>query len=278
VLRERVSDSIYVFTSALYAQVTAGVILTRQGAIVVDALPFPVESSELARFVSRSTRNRARYVVLTHYHADHVYGASYLPQARVVAHARCRDLLVRLGQPALDAAKAQEPELEQVTIRLPDVSFDKGEMGLQVGDRVVRLIHAPGHTPDSLMVYVEDDRVLFASDVVMPVPSIADGDINAFRESLRKIMDLSVENLVQGHGEVVLRGEVEEVIETNLTYLDLIEEKTREVIDRQGSSRDLLKLDIEACGLSRIPLNGLVQQIHRANLLTLYAQLAPKRG
>jgi len=266
VLRERVSDSIYVFTSALYAQVTAGVILTRQGAIVVDALPFPVESSELARFVSRSTRNRARYVVLTHYHADHVYGASYLPQARVVAHARCRDLLVRLGQPALDAAKAQEPELEQVTIRLPDVSFDKGEMGLQVGDRVVRLIHAPGHTPDSLMVYVEDDRVLFASDVVMPVPSIADGDINAFRESLRKIMDLSVENLVQGHGEVVLRGEV------------LIEEKTREVIDRQGSSRDLLKLDIEACGLSRIPLNGLVQQIHRANLLTLYAQLAPKRG
>ena len=277
-LRERVSDSIYVFTSALYAQVTAGVIVTPQGAIVVDALPFPIESSDLARFVSRVTRGGARYVILTHYHADHVYGATYLPNARVVAHARCRDLLVRLGQPALDAAKAQEPELEPIVIRLPDVTFDKGEMGLQAGDRVVRLIHAPGHTPDSLMVYVEDDRVLFASDVVMPVPSIADGDINAFRESLRKIMDLPIDNLVQGHGEVVLRGEVEDVVETNLAYLDLIEKKTREVIDRRGSEHDLLQLDIEACGLSRIPLNGLVQHIHEANLLSLYSQLAPKRG
>jgi cyclase len=278
VLRERVSDSIYVFTSSLYAQVTAGVIVTRYGAIVVDALPFPIESSELAQFVSRVTRYGAKYIILTHYHADHVYGATYLPDARVVAHTRCRELLTRFGQPALDAAKAQEPELEQIIIRLPDVSFDKGEMGLQVGGRVVRLIHAPGHTPDSLMVYVEDDRVLFASDVVMPVPSIADGDIDSFRESLRKIVELPIENLVQGHGEVVLRGEVKEVVERNLTYLDLIEEKTREVIDRGGTSRDLLQFNIEACGLSRIPLNGLVQQIHQANLLSLYSQSPRKQG
>ena len=111
----------------------------------------------------------------------------------------------------------------------------------------------------------------------MPVPSIADGDINAFRQSLRKIVELPIENLVQGHGEVVLRGEVVEVVETNLTYLDVIEEKTHEVVQHGGDQRELLQIDIEACGLSRIPLNGLVQQIHQANLLSLYARMAPRR-
>jgi glyoxylase-like metal-dependent hydrolase (beta-lactamase superfamily II) len=277
VLRERVSESIYVFTSDLYAQVTAGVIVTEQGAIIVDTLPFPAESRELARFVSRVARGGTKYVILTHYHADHVYGATFLPDARIVAHMRCRDLLNDLGQPALEAAKAQEPELEDVVIRLPDVSFEKGVMGLQLGGRTVQLIHAPGHTPDGIMVYVEDDRVLFASDVVMPVPSIADGDVDVFRESLRKVPELPIENLIQGHGEVILRGEVGDVVETNLRYLDTIEEKTRKVIKSGGGRSELLEIGIEACGLSRIPLNGLVQQIHQANLLSMYDWISSKK-
>jgi len=273
VLRERVSDNIYVFTSELYAQVTAGVIVTPQGAIVVDTLPFPVESRELARFVSGLRGGGARYVVLTHYHADHVYGAAFFPHALVVGHRRCRDLLQRKGIAALDAARAEEPDLEDVAIRLPDITFDKSDMGLQLGGRVLRLMYAPGHTRDSIMVFVEDDRILFAADLVMPVPAIADGDIVSFRQSLRKILDLSIENLVQGHGEVLLRGEVHRVIERNLTYLDVIEERTRAVVERGGDQRELLEMDIESCGLSRIPLYGLVQQIHQANLMSLYRRM-----
>jgi len=273
VLRERVSDDIYVFTSELYAQVTAGAIVTRAGAILIDSLPFPVEAREMAAFMDWTCEAGVRYVILTHYHADHTYGAYLFPQADVVAHARCRTLLAEVGVPALEEVRAEEPELEDVVIRLPDITFDDGEFGLQLADKVIRVIHTPGHTEDSVIVYVEDDRVLLAADTMMPVPSIVDGDMDALRASLQKVSELPLENVVQGHGEVILRGEVQDVIQASLAYLDAIERKVARAI-KAGKGPEALERDsIESCGLSRIPLNGLVQQIHVANLLALYDRM-----
>jgi cyclase len=273
VLRERVSDNIYVFTSDLYAQVTAGAIVTPDGAILVDTLPFPSEARDMAAFIAHVSRPGVRYVILTHYHADHTYGMYLFPQADVVAHAICRSLLARVGVPALEAAKAEAPELEDVTLRLPDITFGDGEMGLRLADKLVRLIHVPGHTSDSVMVYVEESRVLFAADTAMPVPSIVDGDVDVFRASLRKVLELPVENMVQGHGEVILRGEVPEVVQASLDYLDAIEALVAKTIKRGKGRQSLQRVSIESCGLSRIPLNGLVQQIHVANLLALYDRM-----
>jgi cyclase len=279
-LRERVSNNIYVFTSDLYAQVTAGAIITRVGAILVDSLPFPEEAREMAAFVARICPPGVQYVILTHYHADHTYGAYLFPRADVVAHTRCKALLAQVGVPALDEVKIEEPELEDVIIRSPDITFDEGEMGLRLGNRLLRLIHAPGHTMDSVMVYVEDDRVLFAADTVMPVPTIVDGDVDALRASLRKVTELPIENMVQGHGEVILRGEVKGVVKISLAYLDTIEAKVARALKMdkgKGKGKgweSLRRSSIESCGLSRIPLNGLVQQIHMANLLALYDRMA----
>ena len=272
-LRERVSNDIYVFTSEIYAQVTAGAVVTDDGTILIDTLPFPSESREMAAFIERVCPPGVRYVILTHYHADHTYGTYLFPEADVVAHKSCHMLLAKHGPPALAAAQAEEPELEEVVIRLPDVTFDAGKLALQIGGRVVQLIHVPGHTHDSTMVYVEDARVLFASDTVMPVPAIVDGDTEALRASLKKVVELPIENLVQGHGEVILRGEVETIVQASLDYLDTIEKKVAKLAKKKKGEEELLEIDIESCGLSRIPLNGLVQQIHTANLLTLYRKM-----
>jgi glyoxylase-like metal-dependent hydrolase (beta-lactamase superfamily II) len=271
-LRERVSESIYVFTSELYAQVKAGFIVTEAGGILIDTLPFPIESREMAEFAEKTAPPGVRYVILTHYHADHTYGAYLYPEADILAHERCRELLVEVGIPTLEEVQADEPVLEEVTLRLPQITFEDGELGLQLGGRVLRLLHTPGHTADSTMVYVEDDQTLFAADTIMPVPSIVDGDIGAFRSSLKKVNELPVENIVQGHGEVILRGEVQEVVQVSLDYLDVIEEKVEEALEGERGREVLEQDNIESTGLSRIPLNGLVQQIHTANLLYLYEQ------
>lgn len=271
-LRERVSDNIYIFTSDLYAQVTAGAIVTPAGAILVDSLPFPVESREMASFIPRVSPPGVKYVILTHYHADHAYGAYLFPEADLVSHQLCGKLLQERGQPALEGAKAHEPMLEEVALRLPDVTFEGEEMALQLAGQLVRLIWAPGHTKDLVMVYVEEEQVLFASDTMMPVPSIVDGDVQAFRESLSKIQDLEIKNLVQGHGEVVLVGEVDGAVRASLEYLDRIEEKVTTAIESGEGEGALLDDDIESTGLSRLPIHGQVQQIHVANLLALYEQ------
>jgi len=279
-LRERISEEVYVFTSDLYAQVTAGVIVTPEGAVIVDTLPFPQETRELLAFVQERGL-RVPYVINTHGHADHANGSYLFEEADLVAHQRCREILRRHGERVLEEAKAATPEVADVQLRLPSITFDQ-EMTLRLSDRTMRLISLPGHTPDSIGVYVEEDKVLFAGDAVMPVPYIVEGDRAAMIDSLRAIGQLSPENIVQGHGEVILRGEVEEALETSIFYLETIYEKVKEAVKAGAPPESLAEIDIEQCGKSRIPLNGLVQQLHEANLLYLYdlmtAQVSRGRG
>ena len=81
---------------------------------------------------------------------------------------------------------------------------------------------------------------------------------------------------MQGHGEVILRGEVEVVVEASLKYLNTIEKKVAKAVKGRKGKEWLQRIDIESCGLSRIPLNGLVQQIHEANLVTLYERMTTR--
>ena len=103
--RERISDDIFVFTSGLYAQVTAGAVLTSEGAVIIDTLPFPAKTRQIADFISKRSPNGIRYVILTHYHADHTYGAYLFRNAEVVSHVLCRDWLVTHGQQGLEAPR-----------------------------------------------------------------------------------------------------------------------------------------------------------------------------
>lgn len=275
-LRERISEDIYVFTSQLYAQVTSGVIFTSRGAILVDALPFPRESAQLRGFIQEHSPQKVRYVINTHSHADHVYGSYLFPEARVVAHKLCRENLLRFGEKGLEQAKEQNPELYEVRLRLPSITFE-GELTLHLGNKTLHLIPSPGHTSDSIVVYVKEDKVLFAGDTIMPVPYIVWGSKEELIASLRTLEELPLENIVQGHGEVLLRGEVKETIETSIAYLERIEQKVKEMVVSGAPRKELDKIDIEQCGKSRIPLNGLVQQLHRANLYKLYDKLKAEK-
>ncbi|MFZ5918296.1 MAG: MBL fold metallo-hydrolase [Chloroflexota bacterium] len=276
--RERIAEDVYVFTSDLYAQVTAGVILTREGAVIIDTLPFPQESIELGVFVRRASRQGVRYVINTHHHADHVYGNYLFPEAELLAHEKCRRALLNHGQRGLDKAKAQVPELADVRLRIPDVVFDRGEMIVHLGNKSLILTLAPGHTEDSITVYAKEEKVLFAADTIMPVPYIVFGDADEMIASLNSISKLPIDSIVQGHGEVLLRGEVAETLETSVRYLQTIKKRAQAAVDKGAAKETLQRVGIEECGKSRIPLNGLVQQLHLANLMHLYEKFSAQKA
>ncbi len=273
--RERVAEDIYVFYSDTYAQAAAGIILLPGGAIVIDTLPFPQETAEMVRFIEEQGLPGTRFVVNTHFHGDHTYGTCLFHGATIISHRACRQALEKWGARRLADAKAFTPALSEVTIRLPDVVFDD-EMHLHISGRTLRLTHLPGHTPDSIGVLVEGDRILFSGDAVMPVPYIPWGNREQLRSSLASVLTFKPEMIVQGHGEILLRGEIGETVESSIGYLDNIETQVWEIIKRGGSEAELRKIDIEACGRSRIPLDGLVSQLHQANLKALFLQ--HKRG
>lgn len=276
--RERISDDIYVFTSGLYAQVTAGAIITSAGAILIDTLPFPSETRQVIDYIERRSSHGIRFVIYTHYHADHTYGGYLFKDAQVISHELCRQLLIERGEAGLELAREQNPQLVDVKLRLPDIVFG-GNMTLRLGNKTIELRHAPGHSPDLIMAYVREDKILFASDTVMPVPYIVDGDSDQMSASLLKLKGMSLENVVQGHGEIVLRGEISEAVNSSVNYLQKMQGAAANALLLNQSRDDLIReYDIESCGKTRIALNGLVQQLHAANLITTYDRMTMERS
>jgi glyoxylase-like metal-dependent hydrolase (beta-lactamase superfamily II) len=271
-LRERVTEDVYVFISSLYAEVSATVVVTPDGAVVIDTLPFPEESAQVRAFALRHSPRGIRYVINTHHHADHVYGSYLFPEAELVAHRSCREILLKAGQESLVQAKAQTPALAAVELRIPQLVFEV-DLLLRLGEKTIHLMHAPGHSPDGIMVHLREDKVLVASDIVTPVPLIVRGDVDELIGSLREIKALNLENVIQGHGGVLLRGEIDETVDASIAYLRCIEKKVKAVVDKELPRSELTKIDIEDCGRSRIPLGGLVQRLHLANLEYIHAQM-----
>jgi len=117
--------------------------------------------------------------------------------------------------PSLEAAKKQNPSLRQMKVVLPHITFSEGEVTLRVGKKNLIISTALGHSPDGIAVLVEEDRILFAGDSFMPLPYIVDGNIDDIMASIKHIGRMGLENIVQGHGDIILRGEIDAAVREN---------------------------------------------------------------
>ncbi|MBK8418627.1 MBL fold metallo-hydrolase [Candidatus Villigracilis saccharophilus] len=271
--RERVSENVFWFQSEVYAQVTAGVIVGPQWAVVIDTLALPDETLGMREFIEHELGVQVRYVINTHYHADHTWGNCFFPGATVIGHAKCRELLIEHGVPSLEGAKKQNPSLRQVKIVPPHLTFASGELTMRVGKKNLVFSQTFGHSEDSISVLVEEDRVLFASDAFMPLPYIVDGDVEELITSIKKIGKMGLENIIQGHGDIILRGEIDAAVKENLNYLNNIKKAVKSAGKRKNVDEYLDAITIESCGKSRVYLGGLAETLHRRNLRTLYHQI-----
>jgi cyclase len=271
--RERVSENVFWFQSEIYAQVTAGVVAGPQWAVVVDTLALPDETIAMREFIEHELGVPVRYVINTHYHADHAWGNCFFPGATVIAHSRCRALLEERGIPSLEAARKQNLNLRQVKIVLPHITFEAGEMTLRVGKKNLILMPALGHSADGVSVLVEEDRVLFAGDAFMPLPYVVDGNVDEIMASIKKIGRMGLENIVQGHGDIILRGEIEAAVKENLAYITAIRKAARIAARRRAPEEYLETVRIEQCGKSRVYLGGLAEGLHQRNMRSLVKQI-----
>lgn len=275
--RERVSENVYWFQSSIYAQVTAGVVLGTDWAVVIDTLAIPEETLNMRSFIEEELKVPVRYVINTHYHADHTWGNCYFPGATVVSSSLCRSLMAERGIPALEETRQQNPAFKQVKMVLPHLTFDVGVLSLTVGKKRLVLLPTPGNSPDGISVLIEEDRVLFAGDAFMPIPYVVDGNLEQLESTMQMIGEMGLENIVQGHGDIILRGEIEGVVEENLAYLRNIYKAAKAATRRRNPLEALQAMDVQSCGKSRVYLEGLAEDLHQRNLRFLYLKLAKEK-
>lgn len=271
---ERVSEEIFLFTSDRYALVNSIAVLTERGTVVVDALPFPDEARQIARFLEIRSGMGFYSLILTHHHMDHVYGLYAFPeQLDVISSELCRQKLLDIGESSLEQARESDPAFEEVQLRLPTVTFDTGEFMIDADNRTFKLFPLPGHTPDNIGVFIEEDEVLITGDAVMAIPIIADGDWEQEIQTLEYIKELQPDTVVQGHGEVILRGEVDVVMDLYIDYLNCVREQAEQVLRKGRDRKEIWEIPLETCGLERVPLGIASHQLHVANILSVYDKL-----
>ena len=274
--RERIADNVYSFQSPYYAQVNAGAVVGPNWAVVIDSLALPEEALAIRDFIEQEVNIPVRYVINTHSHADHAWGNCFFPGVTIISHELCRELLDTTGRESLKEMRSSNLSYRNVRIVLPQMTFSEGEINLRVGKKTLTILPLPGHSADNIGVLIEEDRVLFAGDAAMPIPYIVDGDIEELITSLKYISKMGLENIVEGHGDIILRGEIENYVKDNLAYLSCIRRAVRKS-SRRKYPQDLLDtVSVEDCGKSHVIIGGLAEELHRRNMRALYRQLYGK--
>lgn len=276
--RERVSENVYWFQSEVYAQVTAGVITGPKWAVVIDTLPVPDETLAMKAFIEDQLEVPVQYIINTHYHADHSWGNCFFPGATIISHELCRKLQMERGQASLDLAVQQNPIFKPVKLIYPHITFESGNMSLRVGKKNLILFPTPGHSEDGISVLIEEDRVIFAADAFLPIPYFIQGNIEQLISSLTTFKSLGLENIIQGHGDIILRGEIEDAIQENIDYLQTLKTKVRAALKDKYPLRAAAAITVESCGKSRVLLAGLGDSLHKNNVRWLLNQYAKEDG
>jgi glyoxylase-like metal-dependent hydrolase (beta-lactamase superfamily II) len=186
----------------------AGFVVTGDGVVVVDALGSPALARELIAEIRRITPQPIRYVIVTHYHADHIYGlqAFKAAGATIVAHAGGREYLNSEGAQQRLQVSRQDlfPAIDGATHLVPaDRWLTAADTRLRVGRFDFRIRHVgPAHTTEDLVVHVPRRGVLFAGDLMFRgrIPFVGQADSRQWIESLAGLIALQPRVVIPGHG------------------------------------------------------------------------------
>lgn len=185
----------------------AGFIVTPAGVVVIDALGSPQLARELIAEIRRVTDRPVTHVVVTHYHADHIYGLQEFQRrgARIIAHGAAREYLhsdtaaARLAASRTDLA----PWIDAATRLVEADQWIAGRTELDLGGlKIVLQPVGAAHTPEDLVVLLPAERVLFAGDIVFRgrIPFVGQADSGQWIRALDTLLSMDAAIVVPGHG------------------------------------------------------------------------------
>jgi glyoxylase-like metal-dependent hydrolase (beta-lactamase superfamily II) len=194
----------------------AGFVVTSDGVVVFDALGTPSLGSALLQQIHNVTDKKIRYIIASHYHADHIYGlqafkdhtdAVIVAQERAGEYKDNEETADEKASQRLDQRRgALFPWVDKNTrVVAPDITF-RDRMTITLGDRRLTLLYSgPAHSSSDMMMLVEPDGVLFAGDIVQNsrIPHMNSDDVSTTQwlAALAEVERLDPKFIIPGHGK-----------------------------------------------------------------------------
>lgn len=234
----KIADNVYSYADVKHGTpansfgANAGIIIGKDGIIVVDTLVSAREAQRFINDIRKVSDKPFKYVINTHYHLDHTFGNAEFEKlgAIIISHEYDRINLQNNGEAVLKNAAAYgltEGDMEGTKLAYPSLTFPY-RMYITAGSQEVALIYpGPSHTSGSIMVYLPDKKILFAGDILFTGyhPFLAEGDMKSWTRVLDSIMSMDVDIIIPGHGPVSGKKDLKEMKE----YLAIFDKSARKL-------------------------------------------------
>ncbi|HTO59845.1 MAG TPA: MBL fold metallo-hydrolase [Bradyrhizobium sp.] len=207
-----IGSDLYAFTAE--GDPNSAVVVGEDGCLVFDAQATPAMASKVIERVRTVTDKPIKYVVLSHYHAVRVLGASAYRAEAIVASEETRRLIAERGQQDWDSEYGRFPRLFQDAesipgLTWPTLTFD-GEMTIHLGKREVRLMQlGAGHTSGDIVAWVPDAEVMLSGDLIEYHSACYCGDahLREWPATLNEILAFNPKAIAPGRGDALKGGQ-----------------------------------------------------------------------
>lgn len=251
----------------------AAFVVTPAGVVVADALGSPELAHQLIAAIRKITPQPITHVLVTHYHADHIYGLQAFKEAgaQIWAH-RSAQLYMNSDTARLRlAASRQElaPWIDEDTRLVPADVWLEGDRTLEVGGVRFEIRHVgPAHTPEDLVVYVPGLKVLLAGDLVFRsrIPFVGQADSRRWIAALDQLLLYDASVILPGHGP--MSQQARQDMQTTRDYLTYL----RSVMGQ--ATRDMLSFEeayqqADWSAFAHLPLFRLANRMNAYNTYLL---------
>ena len=241
---DQIGSGLYAFTAE--GDPNSGVIVGDDSCMVIDAQATPAMASDLIARVAKVTDKPIKYVLLTHYHAVRVLGASAFKGAEILASDATRGLIAERGKQDMDSEIGRFPRLFRAVETIPGLTWPSvtfpDQMSVWLGRREVRIMHiGRGHTAGDVVAAVPDCGVVFSGDLVEYHSACYCGDAHFtdWPQTLDNLAEMQPTALVPGRGAALTTAEqVKEGIEMTTDFLSTLYGSVKDSVAKGRSLKD----------------------------------------
>ena len=248
-----VGEGLWAFTAE--GDPNSGVIIGDESVMIIEAQATPRLANKVIEKVREVTDKPISHVVLTHYHAVRVLGASAFGANQILMSEMARAMVVERGQEDWDSEFQRFPRLFEGHESIPGLTWPtttfKNKMTVFLGNRQIDLMHlGRAHTAGDIVIHVPDQNVMFTGDIVEYHSACycGDGHFADWGNTLDVIKSYELDAIAPGRGDALIgRDMVDAAIEATRDFVESTYRPAARVAARGGSLKEAWDAVREAC-------------------------------